>query len=102
LIGEINDHSSELSIIAWTSSSLGVETDSSYSLNKSESVSGDLVYSSLSSKNIVDLSESLLESCIRLIAFGSFSKKAFYAKANAFFVLLKSFAITVLDFPFWT
>jgi len=77
MIGLLVDHSSELSIIAWTSSSLGVDTDSSYSLSNSELFSGDLVYYSLCSKNIVDWSKSLSESYKRLIAYGSFSKKAF-------------------------
>jgi hypothetical protein len=46
MIGEVINHSSELSIIAWTSSSLGVDTDSSYSLNINELESGVLVNSS--------------------------------------------------------
>ena len=45
-IDRLSDHSSELSIIAWTSSSLGVDTDSSYSLNINELESGVLVNSS--------------------------------------------------------
>jgi hypothetical protein len=71
------DHSSELSIIAWTSSSFGVDTLSSYSLSNSELLSGVFVYYSACSKNIVDWSKSLSESCKRLIAYGSFSKIAF-------------------------
>lgn len=66
------NHSSELSIIAWISSSFGVDTDYSYSLCKNEFDDGTTVCSSFSYKNMVDWSKSLFLNCIKLIAYGSF------------------------------